>query len=267
MLKVSKYIFSLEASEDISLPSYKGSTFHGGIGHALMKLSPDGYNYLFAAGDGNVAWPKPFVIVPPLETNENFTKGYIFKLELILIGEAISYYPLMHSAIEYLGKEMGLGYEQRKYTINHIECSEFSYSDPLKPIQRIKLTLPTRLRLKNKNRLLKQKPDFQLILKRLIGRVRTLEKAYSNGEALSYNDDLIHRAKDIQISHSQIQWDDWDRFSGRQKEWMKFGGLTGNITFTGDLQPFMALLTLGEWLHIGSKTSFGLGKYELSLNP
>jgi CRISPR/Cas system endoribonuclease Cas6 (RAMP superfamily) len=44
---------------------------------------------------------------------------------------------------------------------------------------------------------------------------------------------------------------------------MKFGGLTGDISYTGELQAFMELLQLGEWLHIGGKTSFGLGKYEL----
>jgi len=62
-----------------------------------------------------------------------------------------------------------------------------------------------------------------------------------------------------------MQWDDWDRFSGRQKKWMKFGGLTGDVSYSGDLQPFMEILKLGEWIHIGGKTSFGLGKYNLEI--
>ena len=32
----------------------------------------------------------------------------------------------------------------------------------------------------------------------------------------------------------------------------------------GDLTTFQDVLEIGEWLHIGGKTSFGLGKYELT---
>ncbi len=38
----------------------------------------------------------------------------------------------------------------------------------------------------------------------------------------------------------------------------------GEITYSGNLQPFMKMLYLGEWLHVGGKSSFGLGKYELT---
>jgi len=44
---------------------------------------------------------------------------------------------------------------------------------------------------------------------------------------------------------------------------MKFGGLLGTITYAGDLEPFIPYLALGEWIHIGGKTSFGLGKYNI----
>jgi CRISPR/Cas system endoribonuclease Cas6 (RAMP superfamily) len=45
---------------------------------------------------------------------------------------------------------------------------------------------------------------------------------------------------------------------------MKFGGLLGEIRFQGNLQPFIPYLQMGEWCHIGGKTSFGLGKYRLN---
>jgi len=95
--------------------------------------------------------------------------------------------------------------------------------------------------------------------------LKTLEKTYF-GSLIQPDiyDDLIHKAATVSVSKTTLKWDDWDRFSGSQKVWMKFGGLTGSVTYAGDLQPFYDLLTLGEWLHIGNKTNFGLGKYELS---
>ncbi|MCE8429907.1 MAG: CRISPR system precrRNA processing endoribonuclease RAMP protein Cas6 [Candidatus Methanoperedens sp.] len=44
---------------------------------------------------------------------------------------------------------------------------------------------------------------------------------------------------------------------------LKMGGFLGEITFEGDLNEFMPFLKLGEYLHIGKGTVFGLGKYEI----
>jgi CRISPR/Cas system endoribonuclease Cas6 (RAMP superfamily) len=41
------------------------------------------------------------------------------------------------------------------------------------------------------------------------------------------------------------------------------GGFTGSITFGGDFGSFMQFLLLGEQVHVGKGTSFGLGKYEI----
>ena len=264
--KLSKYRFTLEAIDDISLPAYKGSTFHGGFGHALMKISPTWYRYFFEPGLNKKGdWPKPFVLLPPLDELEHYPKGHLFYLELTLIGEATQHYAIAQAAIEYLGMQMGLGYELGKYKIIDIEHSQPEFQNPNKA-QQITLHLATRLRLKTNNRLLRQTPDFQSLITRLLGRVKTLEKAYMNTEIETHDHQiLITQAKKIKIQKSHIQWDDWDRFSGSQRKWMKFGGLMGEVSYKGDLQPFMNVLRLGEWLHIGNKTSFGLGKYEMEV--
>ena len=265
-LEVSRYRFTLEAVDTISLPVYKGSTFHGGFGHALMKISPTWYRYFFEPGiDKKGDWPKPFVILPPLDEKENYPKGYQFHCELTLFGEAIQHYAIAQAAIEYLGAQMGLGYEQGKYKIIDIEHTQPSIEKNANQVdgqQHIKIHLPTRLRLKENNKLQRHPPTFSLFCARLLGRLKTLETAYSDVQG-DYQE-LIHKAQNIKIGNSHAKWDDWDRFSGSQKKWMKFGGLTGNVSYTGDLQPFMEVLKLGEWLHIGNKTSFGLGKYEMS---
>ncbi|MEE9350804.1 MAG: hypothetical protein V3U78_00980 [Thiotrichaceae bacterium] len=92
-LELSKYRFTLEALDHITLPVYKGSTFHGGFGHALMKISPTWYRYFFEPNSNRQQdWPKPFVILPPLDDKESYPKGYQFHCELTLFGEATQHY-------------------------------------------------------------------------------------------------------------------------------------------------------------------------------
>jgi len=259
-IALNKFCFTLEAINTIHLPVYKGSTFHGGFGHALRKISPIWYRYFFEFSY-NPNWPKAYILLPPFDELAYYPKGHKFHLELTLIGEAIQDASIVQVAIEYLGLQMSLGSGQGYYKIIAIEKSQPDFNPPM-PADFITLYFPTHLRLKKNNKLYKQSPDFQLLITRLLGRIKTLQQAYmgvtSDRDYFHY---LITKAQEVKISKSDMQWQDWTRFSGRQKQWMKFGGLKGNIRYSGDLEPFMEILTLGEWLHIGNKTSFGLGKY------
>ena len=72
---------------------------------------------------------------------------------------------------------------------------------------------------------------------------------------------LIAAAEQVQIASSHLWWYDWERYSTRQDTRMKLGGVLGQVTYTGDVQPFLPLLQLGTYVHVGKGTSFGLGKY------
>jgi CRISPR/Cas system endoribonuclease Cas6 (RAMP superfamily) len=71
---------------------------------------------------------------------------------------------------------------------------------------------------------------------------------------------LLRDAEEIKITNENLCWYDWERYSARQKDLMKFGGLKGEITFTGNLNPFMPYLSLAEMVNVGQETSFGLGR-------
>jgi len=72
---------------------------------------------------------------------------------------------------------------------------------------------------------------------------------------------LIEAAESVEVKKSTLRWRDWQRYSTRQETRMKLGGLVGQITYGGELAPFMPFLRAGELTHAGKGTSFGLGKY------
>src|SRR4030067_120282 len=74
---------------------------------------------------------------------------------------------------------------------------------------------------------------------------------------------IIEIAKDVKVKKQALTWHDWERYSTRQDTRMKMGGFVGNISFEGNIEPFMQLIKAGEILHVGKGTSFGLGKYRI----
>lgn len=287
----AKLRFILQADTDIAMPAYKGSTLHGGFGHALQHVSPSYYNYFYHPSEKG-AIPKAFVITPPLDTLTHYSKGDTFTTELLLIGQqAIQSFPICFAAFEALGRSLGFGINKGRFSIKRVESSDACGEDRVlfqngewslaenavdasqltknlnNETTKLTLSLLTRLRLKGDNRLIKEAPSFSQLLDRILGRISTLATFYQTQPLLSREErsDLLNQAESISLVNDGTRWDDWARFSGRQREWMKFGGLLGDLTYEGELTEFLPYLKLGEWLHVGGKTSFGLGKYNLSV--
>ena len=76
---------------------------------------------------------------------------------------------------------------------------------------------------------------------------------------------FLDRARDPGLHvESELVWQDWSRYSSRQKTRMQVGGLMGRIALSGDqFADWWPLLWLGQWLHLGKFTSMGLGRYRL----
>ena len=77
---------------------------------------------------------------------------------------------------------------------------------------------------------------------------------------------LKRQAEAVRFNTGDLYWFDWERYSSRQQQTMKLGGLLGTLRLHGDLAPFGHLLHLGQWLHVGKETTFGLGRYTLGLD-
>lgn len=74
---------------------------------------------------------------------------------------------------------------------------------------------------------------------------------------------MIREAEGIVTKKTNLRWYDWERYSTRKEEKMKLGGFLGRADFSGDLGAFWPYVLLGEYIHVGKGSSFGLGKYEI----
>lgn len=276
LLNLTKYRIHCRAKDKITLPPYKGAAFHGGFGYALKALSPY-YFKLLCDSDGQ---QKPCVLLPPLDKSTAYPAGHEFFFEITLVGRTGEYFPLCRDAVEYLGGRLGFGEGKGKFDVFRVDTvSPFpEHSGDIIQHQgylheksatctQLTLHFDTNMRLKERDTLVRTSPAFIIFFSRLLGRLNSLSLFYGDGPLCSRHEkaELLDKAVQIEIADDDTRWEDWSRFSGRQKQWMLFGGLTGRLTYSGSLTPFLPYLSLGEWAHVGGKTSFGLGKYTMEV--
>jgi hypothetical protein len=104
-------------------------------------------------------------------------------------------------------------------------------------------------------------PEFHHLIRGLLRRISNLSY-FHYGERLPLDfKGLIERASNIKVKDRATQWYDWERYSSRQNTRMKLGGFIGKAGFEGDMKEFMPFIKLGEILHVGKGTGFGLGRY------
>lgn len=105
--------------------------------------------------------------------------------------------------------------------------------------------------------------EFHHLIRSLLSRISTLSY-FHHGKRMEIDfKGLIERASRIRAKERNTKWYDWERYSAKQDTKMKMGGFIGKVTFEGDLNEFLPFIRLGEIIHAGKGTSFGLGKYEI----
>jgi len=234
--------------------------------------------------------PHPFVIEPPevdsklkIKGSEVYEPGSILNFNLILIGKAIDYLPYFIYTFDELGR-VGIGKGRGRYRLQEVRLDDNSlvYSEedklirqseisligipdfmPSDKIESITLRFMTPIRIKY-NRDLVVKPEFHILIRNLLRRLGLLYYFHCGNQEPSWNHrEIIEHAMNISITSSSLKWLDWERYSSRQDTRMRLGGIVGEITYTGNLEPFIPILEAGEILHAGKNTGFGLGRYEI----
>jgi CRISPR-associated endoribonuclease Cas6 len=239
------------------------------------------------------AAPHPFIIEPPLQKRMGYKPGDWFSFGLTLIGKAVDYLPYFIYTFDQLGS-MGIGKGRGKFELKEVQSREnredpsIIYSsrtkqlkpfnpekiiietDGREPAQEIKsLTIefltPTRLYY---NERLVFDLEFHILVRQLLRRISLLSYFHCGIDPSVWDfKGLINKAQEVKVTDRNLGWYDWERYSGRQETKINMGGFVGKIAFTGDLTPFWPYLLLGEYVHVGKGSSFGLGKYEILNQP
>jgi hypothetical protein len=229
--------------------------------------------------------PHPYVFEPPFASQSEYAPGEEFIFNLILIGHGIEYLPYFIFIFEELGKR-GIGKGRGKYELVRVDNEENekiyeagklsdnfkikSFKDIINECDltaninyqqvKIKFVTPIRIVLGGE---LTTELDFNLFVTNLLRRVSWLSIVHCDGELEFDYKRFIANTDGIKTKAINVEWYDWERYSSKQDTRMKLGGFLGNLTFEGDLKEFFPFIKLGEYIHIGKQTSFGLGKYEV----
>lgn len=234
--------------------------------------------------------PVPYVIEPEHSAVRHYTQGETFRFDMVLMGRALAELPLIilawrRALARGLGKSEGTGEldsvsvmaandeETTVFTPNvgqiqaHTALTVWPDDNKHPSPDWVELHFITPLRLQENGKAL---PPNRLtpraLLMALVRRTHLLAEFHLGGARPADFSALGEMAANIvsQPTDIPLHWQDWTRYSSRQGQSMKLGGVIGKWRLSGDLAPFMPYLKLGTMLHIGKEAAFGLGYYRLS---
>jgi CRISPR-associated endoribonuclease Cas6 len=233
------------------------------------------------------AAPHPFVFLPPLEERTLYKPSETLAFDLALIGKGADFLPYFIYTFERLGERRGLGKGRGRFAVESVSWRPpqgediVIYTGDSKTLRNsfrsitvqdlmsgtsasslltLNFLTPTRLVYAEA---LTTAPDFHMLIRTLLRRLSNLVYFHCGSELDLNFRGLIAEAQKVETVNSDLSWYDWERYSARQDKRMKLGGFIGKVMYRGELEPFLPLLRLGEVVHVGKGTSFGLGKYAM----
>jgi hypothetical protein len=302
-LPLVRLFFEVRVLDDLALPAYAGSMLRGVFGHSLRKLScmtrmktcencpllsTCPYSQIFEtsvasapSAGGQTNNTKPYVIEPPGGAERRLLSGATFTFAMVLFGQTVQQLPLIILAWE-RALQQGLGKHNRRCQLVCVHLGNphapvFQSGGPIGPLSQLprvntvhwlqrrqivlKLLSPLRLQQQGK-RVGSRELTPRILLMTLARRYKLLADICLD-KPVELDFRHIGEVADSLALSGRLRWFDWERFSNRQQQSMTLGGLTGELSLSGELEPLASLLEIGQWLHIGKETTFGLGQYQL----
>src|SRR5207302_1105493 len=129
-------------------------------------------------------------------------------------------------------------------------------------VQRIAIRFVTPTLLKSNGEII-SRPEFHHILKRLRDRINALSTFFGEGPIEVDFRGLGEHAEKIRMISAQTEWVERSRTSSKTKQRHELSGFVGEVAYEGSLNEFVPWLTLGEVIHVGKHTAWGMGQYQL----
>ncbi len=300
---LARYRFDCVAATSLRLPEYAGSLLRGAFGRALRQVAcmtrtkdcapcplragcP--YTAVFEPGRPvsehprlqNSAIPPPYVIEPPAWGARTLAPGEPFAFYMVLIGGALDHLPIVILAWRRaLARGLGQGDGTAHLAAVAVESGETIHTPadgriaahatgvtlerPEQAPAAITLDFVTPLRLQEAGRALPPHRLGSRALLLALARRASLLGEFHCGGAPAIDFHRLAVDADTVGGQRHLQWRDWTRYSSRQERCMTLGGVLGTWTLAGNLALAWPWLQLGQWLHVGKETVFGLGAYRL----
>lgn len=233
--------------------------------------------------------PVPYVIEPPLNGKRTLQAGDTLAFNIVLMGTAVAQLPLIILAWQ-RALARGLTSRKSKATLHTVELLPpagepqlvYNQENPHVIPHTAQLSLPLysstqdmHLHLQTAVRIEKQKqalgpaqisaPHF---LRHLIRRISLLAHLYFPEEKTFLPDQTeiaaLNTLADNVQDDRRLNWQEWKRYSTRQDQEIILGGVQGHWLMKQVPPPLLPYLYLGQWLHAGKETAFGLGQYEIT---
>lgn len=238
--------------------------------------------------------PNPYVIEPPPFGTACIPQGHPLTFNLVLIGRALEHLPLINRALQNAFAQ-GIGSQRARGTLQQIDLQHPDAAGPAQwaPIwqagapaiaphnaasaqalvtaapypaqtRRIALRFTTPLRLQHQGQPVRPHAlTPRKFIADLLRRISLLAEFHGGQvNAVGNVHQLVALAETLQHRRN-LRWQDWSRYSSRQKQEMILGGAIGTWTFYGELTALLPWLHLGQWLHVGKNATLGLGAYQL----
>jgi len=233
--------------------------------------------------------PHPFIIEPPSDKRTDFSPGDKLTFRLILIGKAIDYLPYFIYTFAELGN-IGIGKGRAHYLLSQVqalnpqgkrtliynaesdilktggEIINFELSSTESQLKgNMAITFLTPLRLQFEQGI-EFSPEFHALFRSLLRRISLLAYFHQGIELDKELDfkELIQSAEKVKTLDKRYRPYRWNRYSNRQEKSIQMDGIIGEGIYQGDFTPFLPFLKLGELVHLGKSTAFGMGLYRLA---
>ena len=243
----------------------------------------------------NLDVPRPFVFRAPVENKTRFEPSEEFEFGLVLIGRALDHLPYFVLAYRELAAQ-GLGLNRANCELRRVR-EELYPSGPgdaqgslifdsvdqvfhsphgvdvekwmedrmaafSKPSKTIGIRFVTPTWIKSANQVIR-KPDFFHILKRLRDRINALSTFFGSGPLDVDFAGLGKRAEQVRTASCNVRWEERFRTSSKTRQTHELSGFVGDSVYEGDLDEFLPWLLLGELVHLGKHTAWGMGQIDL----
>ncbi len=243
----------------------------------IFNTSPDSNDFILS---NYRTIPHPYVINNLEQVNKKTVK-----FNLVLVGKAITYFPYFILAYSKIGSDEGL--YNNKFQIKKI-TSYKSLKDYFRKkghivfrdekiqkeprvlkmaelefvkqniIKKIIFLTPVRIKYSGKY---VTNLEFHYLIRNLLRRISLLLYYHCGKKWTADIKEIIEKSKKIKIVKSELKFTEWERYSKRQEQKMRLGGVEGSIELEqcNELKYFTNLLIAGTILNIGKQSAFGFG--------